>query len=51
MIPEIIDYLQQKYGQVIDQELSDMEDESKSMIYNPNNLVDIVFTKVKNFKV
>ena len=45
-IPAIMRHLQQSYGFLTDEELSDKEDALKSYIYDPVKTVDDVFNKI-----
>lgn len=49
-IPEIIDYLQDSYGRITEQELSDREDELKRFVYDTQTPVDTVFNKITWFQ-
>ena len=45
-IPVIIIHLQQTYGQLTDEALSEKEDDLKAYVYNPSKTVDDVFNKI-----
>ena len=49
-IPAIFDYLTTNYGQITEQELSDKEDELKTLVYDPTQPVDTVFNKINWFQ-
>ena len=44
-IPDIINYLQETFGQITPQELADREEAIKNYIDNPTKPVDTVFNK------
>ena len=49
-IPNIITFLQTNFCRMADQEMSDKEDELKSITYDPQQPVYIAFNKVKLFQ-
>ena len=49
-IPDIIDYLQNNYGRITEQDLSDREDEIKKFVYDIQAPVDTVFNKINWFQ-
>ena len=49
-IPEIIEYLQDSYGRITEQALSDKEDELKRFVYDTQTPVDTVFNKITWFQ-
>ena len=48
-IPTIIAFLTENYCQMTDQELSDREDELKRTTFNPEEPVDLIFNRIKEF--
>ena len=49
-IPTIIEYLQNTYGRITEQELSDREETLKKTIYDASEPVDMIFNKINWFQ-
>lgn len=49
-IPDIIKYLQDTYGRITEQELSDREEALKKYVYDTSSPVDMVFNKINWFQ-
>ena len=48
-IPTIIAFLTENYCQMTDQDLNDREDELKKITFNPEEPVDLIFNRIKEF--
>ena len=46
-IPEIIDYLQENYGQITPEKLNLREDALKNTVFGPFRPPSLIFTKIK----
>ena len=49
-IPDIIEYLQNTYGKITEQELSDREEDLKKYVYDTAEPVDTIFNKINWFQ-
>ena len=48
-VPDLITFLQTNYCRLVDQEVSDREDELKKTVFDPQQSIDLIFNKIKLF--